>query len=505
MKVGISRTADLWAPDLESASNPALTRKRLGQVFTPEHVARTLVGWVVQCETDRVLDPSCGDGRFLACHRASVGVELDEQEATTARRRAPWALIHQADFFLWASETKERFEAAAGNPPFIRYQQFTGAIRERALGQAAKMGASFNGLTSSWAPFLVVAARLLKPGGKMAFVVPAEIGHAPYAVPALTALCRNFERVRIVAIQEKLFPEISEDTWLLFAESFGGQTDSIELSIVDSFVPAPQPPEPAKTISLNAWKHAGYRLRKFLLPEPLLATYEELSARRSVKRFADLASVGIGYVSGANDFFHFRPSEARLLEIPESLLRVTIRKAEQLPDAVVNRKAVHEWLCHDEAVLLLDLKGVAVPPASVRRYLESEIGQEVRKGYKCRNRNPWFAVPDVRVPHAFLSYMSGRRPVLVRNDAGCVCTNSVHAVVRTGKHGIRQIQRAWKHPLVDLSCELEGHPLGGGMLKLEPREAANIRLPIDGIELGSRDKTALGEAVTQMRRWRHYA
>jgi SAM-dependent methyltransferase len=505
MNVEISHTADLWVPDLGSVSTPALVRKRLGQVFTPEPVARTLVGWVVPRETDRVLDPSCGDGRFLACHRASVGVELDEREATTARHRAPWALIHQADFFLWASETQERFEAAAGNPPFIRYQQFTGAIRERALGGAAKMGTKFNGLTSSWAPFLVVAARLLKPGGNMAFVVPAEIGHAPYAVPALTALCRHFERVRIVAIQEKLFPEISEDAWLLFAESFGGQTDSIELSIVDRFAPAPRPPEPARTVSLNALKQAGYRLRKFLLPGPLLATYEELSARRGVKRFADLARVGIGYVSGANDFFHFRPSEARFLEIPESMLRVTIRKAEQLPDVAVNRNVVHEWLCRDEAVLLLDLKGVATLPPSVRRYLESEIGQKVRKGYKCRNRNPWFAVPDVRVPHAFLSYMSGKRPVLVRNDAGCVCTNSVHAVVRTGRHGVRRIQQAWMHPLVDLSCELEGHPLGGGMLKLEPREAANIRLPIDGMELGPRDSRALADAVTQMRRWRHYA
>jgi hypothetical protein len=452
-----------------------------------------------------MLDPSCGDGRFLACHRASVGVELDEQEATTARRRAPWALIHQRDFFLWASETQERFEAIAGNPPFIRYQHFRGAIRERALGEAAKMGARFNGLTSSWAPFLVVAASLLKPGGRMAFVVPAEIGHAPYAVPALTALCRYFERVCIVAIQEKLFPETSEDAWLLFAEGFGGQTDSVELSTVDSFAFAPRPPEPARTVSLNAWKQSGYRLRKFLLPEPLLATYEELSTRRGVKRFADLASVGIGYVSGANDFFHFRPSEARLLEIPESMLRVTIRKAEQLPDVVVNRNVVREWLHRDEAVLLLDLKGVAAPPPSVRRYLESETAQKVRQGYKCRNRNPWFAVPDVRVPHAFLSYMSGKRPVLVRNDAGCVCTNSVHAVVRTGRHGVRRIQQAWMHPLVDLSCELEGHPLGGGMLKLEPREAANIRLPIDGMELGPRDRRALAEAVTRMRRWRHYA
>jgi adenine-specific DNA-methyltransferase len=505
MRFESSRETDLWARDLDGASHSAVMRKRLGQVFTPESVARTLVSWVVECESDRVLDPSCGDGRFLVCHRASVGVELDEREATTARRRAPWALIHQADFFLWASETQERFEAAAGNPPFIRYQQFTGAVRERALREAAKMGARFSGLASSWAPFLVVAASLLKPGGRMAFVVPAEIGHAPYAVPALTALCNHFSRVRIVAIQQKLFPEISEDAWLLFAEGCGGTTDSIELSIVENFVPVSRPPVPNKVVSMKAWREAGHRLRKFLLPEPLLGTYEELSMRPGVRRLADLADVGIGYVSGANDFFHLRPSEARFLRIPESVLRVTVRKAEQLPEAVVTRRIVHDWLGRDEAVLLLDLKGVAEPPPSVRRYLDSEVGREVRKGYKCRNRSPWYAVPDVRVPDAFLSYMSGRRPVLVRNEAGCVCTNSVHAVKRKGARRVRDIQEAWKHPLVDLSCELEGHPLGGGMLKLEPREAENVRLPIDGMELHSSERKALMDAIIQMRRWRHYA
>jgi adenine-specific DNA-methyltransferase len=31
--------------------------------------------------------------------------------------------------------------------------------------------------------FLVTTASLLKQGGRLAFVVPAEIGHAPYAAP----------------------------------------------------------------------------------------------------------------------------------------------------------------------------------------------------------------------------------------------------------------------------------------------------------------------------------
>lgn len=480
-------------------------RKRLGQVFTPEEIARTLVEWVIERENDRLLDPACGDGRFVACHHASVGVEVDKVGAEIAHRRAPWALIHEADFFVWASETRERFEAAAGNPPFIRYQHFTGSIRERALKEASKLGAKFNRLTSSWAPFLVVTAGLLKPGGRMAFVVPAEIGHAPYAIPVLSTLCDHFEQVKVVAIREKLFPDLSEDAWLLFARGFGGHTDSIELSVREQFVPSPYPTRTTKRVTLRAWREAGCRLRKFLLPDDCLAVYQDLISRSSVVRFGEVAQAGIGYVSGANEFFHLRPSEARAYGFPKQVLRVTIRKAEQLPDIRVDVKTINRWLRSDDPVLLLDLNGVTDLTPEFRHYLDSTRGREVREGYKCRNRNPWYVVPDVRVPDAFLSYMSGTRPALVRNDAGCVCTNSVHAVFSKSGFSIRRLQQAWSHPLVDLSCEMEGHPLGGGMLKLEPREAGNVRLPIQSLSLHSLETTRLHDATQEMRRWRHYA
>lgn len=480
-------------------------RKRLGRVFTPGDVARTLVNWVVRRSGDRLLDPACGDGRFVVCHRATVGVEVDKESAVIARHRAPWALIHEADFFVWASETRERFEAAAGNPPFIRYQHFSGAVRERAIKEAARLGAKFSRLSSSWAPFLVVTARLLKPGGRMAFVVPAEIGHAPYAAPVLETFCRNFEQVRVVVIREKVFPQLSEDAWLLYAGGFGGQTDFIELSVVERFAPSRELPPVRQCVSLQAWRAAGCRLRRFLLPDDQVALYDDLASRSGVVRLGEVAHAGIGYVSGANDFFHLRPSEAAERGIPRKVLKVAVRKAEQLPATKVDGKTVETWLGNDEPILLLDLNAVSELTPELRRYVDSDRGMVARKAYKCRVREPWYAVPDVRVPDAFLSYMSGTRPSLVRNEARCVCTNSVHAVCLKGPFDMRAVQRAWQHPLVALSCELEGHPLGGGMLKLEPREAAQVRLPLKAIHLNAQEATILEEATRELRRWRHYA
>lgn len=197
------------------------SQKEAVAYYTPDLVVVRLIHWVVRHAQDRMLDPACGDGRFIAGHRYSVGIEQNGDAARQAITRAPWARVYEDEFFTWASTTSERFECAVGNPPFIRYQSFKGEVRSRALQLCLCLGVPFTGLTSSWAPFLVEAANLLVPGGRMAFVVPAEIGHAPYAAPLLEYLVARFAAVHIVAVRDKLFPELSEDCWLLYAEGFG--------------------------------------------------------------------------------------------------------------------------------------------------------------------------------------------------------------------------------------------------------------------------------------------
>jgi len=53
--------------------------------------------------------------------------------------------------------------------------------------------------------------------------------------PLLEYLCQHFDRVGVVALREKLFPEISEDAWLLYCDGFGGCTTEIEWSCHDRF------------------------------------------------------------------------------------------------------------------------------------------------------------------------------------------------------------------------------------------------------------------------------
>jgi adenine-specific DNA-methyltransferase len=485
--------------------NKQLNQKQAGAYYTPDAVVQTLSQWAVRNESDRLIDPACGDGRFIAGHRNAVGIEQDGRAAGDAIARAPWALVHEGDFFSWAAETTERFECAVGNPPFIRYQHFTGQVRARALELCGRLGANFSGLTSSWAPFIAATVGLLKPGGRLAFVVPAEIGHAPYAAPLLDFLVERFALVHVMAVRAKLFPELSEDCWLLYAEGHGGSTDHIRFTAVERFAPSAHPPRGFVRVGIAEWRHAwNRRLRPFLLRFDVRDLYRQVAGREDTRRLGDFANVGIGYVSGANEFFHLRPSEALRLDIPWSFLHTSVRNGRALTSSRLTQGLVDRWKRDDEPVLLLKISKDAELPQSVRRYLETDAGQAARTAYKCRVRDPWYAVPDVRVPDFFLTYMAGLEPSLVRNDAQCTCTNSVHAVRIKAGDGVAKYFPAWKSPFVQLSCEIEGHPLGGGLLKLEPREATQVMLPAP-TTLKRVNPALIEEAVGTMRQWRHYA
>ena len=481
------------------------SRKETGGYYTPERVVSTLVRWAVRDETDRLLDPSCGDGRFISEHRNSFGVERDAAAAGAAKERAPDALVHEGDFFAWAAHTGERFECAAGNPPFIRYQTFKGEMRARALRLCASLGAVFSGLTSSWAPFLVAAAGLLRPGGRMAFVVPAEIGHASYAAPLLDYLAARFDTVHVVAIREKIFPHLSEDCWLLHTEGFGGATSEIRFSVLERFESLPRPPRPASVVAVDEWRRVwNCRLRPWLLSDSERFLYRRVAEHSESRRFGSIASVGIGYVSGANRFFHLRPSEAEARQIPAAFLHPTVRNGRALPPRELTKRSVERWRRADEPMMLLRIGKRAELPGSVRHYLETEDGKRAREAFKCRTRNPWYSVPDVHVPDFFLTYMSGLAPILVRNSAAATCTNTVHGVRVRDRDAVRRMIGGWDTSFVRLSCEIEGHPLGGGVLKLEPGEAARIVFPSPDLLSGLPDPEIEG-ALSTLRTWRHHA
>jgi hypothetical protein len=82
-------------------------------------------------------------------------------------------------------------------------------------------------------------------------------------------------------------------------------------------------------------------------------------------RLLQFADIGIGYVSGNNEFFHLTPSEAKRLKIPKEFLHPSVRNGRALPSRITNDTG-DGWEKADERMLLLRLRKEDELPLTVR-------------------------------------------------------------------------------------------------------------------------------------------
>jgi adenine-specific DNA-methyltransferase len=199
-------------------------RKARGAFFTPSGITQHIADWAIRTTADKVLEPSTGEAAFLsaAVDPTVHGVEIHAPSARAAfeniSRAGGRSEITVKDFFL-VKATPE-FDAVIGNPPFIRYQEWTGTQRDRARFAALHQGVALTGLSSSWAAFVAHSAGFLRPGGRLGLVLPAELLSVNYAAPIRRFLLENFASVELVVFDEQVFPDAEADTVLVKADGW---------------------------------------------------------------------------------------------------------------------------------------------------------------------------------------------------------------------------------------------------------------------------------------------
>ncbi len=459
-----------------------LEAKARGAFYTPDELTRFLARWAIRAADDRVLEPACGDGAFITAvtqRFATLGVddlaerliaiEREPDEARKALALAPDARVLTSNFFDVEPTSLPSMDAVIGNPPYIRYHAFTGTDREKGLSRARVQGVELTRLASSWAHFVVHAVGFLGPAGRLALVLPAELLHTDYGQPVRDLLLRRFGSVIVVAFDRGVFSDAQVDAVLLLASP----DDRRGLRVVRV------PDERA----LDALDVDAYADLATVTPAPRWSravdvgagsVYDDLLASGIAVPLGTLASVDIGFVSGANDFFILSREEAEQRGFPADILTPTVRRPGDIPGLLCSEGDVR---------LLLDLAHRPVPSDDrVLAYLDEGEASGIPLRYKCRVRRPWYAVPLPRSkPDAFLPYMTHLGPRLIVNDVGAWSSNLLHGVT----FGLlspppRALASAMASSITLLSAEIEGRAYGGGVLKLETKEAERVLVPIDG-------------------------
>lgn len=481
--VGVRQTGGMIDRSESAAADNPVLRKARGAFFTPEPITRFLADWAIRSGGDTVLEPSAGDAAFLveAVRRLREhglaaphvnGVEIHEHSAGLATRRVAEAGgsadITVGDFFLVQPDA--RYSVVIGNPPYIRYQDFSGAARTASREAALKAGVALTALASSWAAFTIHSALFLTPGGRMGLVLPAELLSVNYASAVRQFLFDRFRSVELVMFTERVFPEAEADVVLLMADGFDeGPTDHATIyQAQDADALATLGVPLTWTPSDPSGKWTGLLVAADAV--------EPLRRLRATGYFTDLQHWGettLGMVTGNNRYFALSPARVDELGLSrKDLVRLSPPGSAHLRGLELSRGDVTRLGRAGKATWMF--RPSDTPSPAAQAYIHAGEVAGVNNAYKCRIRKHWYRVPLVPAADLLLTCMNADTPRLTTNSAGVHHLNSVHGVYlheQVRDLGRELLPVASLNSLTLLNAEMVGRSYGGGILKLEPREA----------------------------------
>ncbi|MDE0453541.1 MAG: N-6 DNA methylase [Gammaproteobacteria bacterium] len=243
-------------------------RKALGQFFTGMKVSRLLAHLAIDDNTKRVLDPMAGGGDLLdaVCEslkeRGRNNLELDAIEihsgsANLCERRLQilsnghdgvgFRVIHGDAFSTRAHKSLpgNTYDLVIANPPYVRYQALNGrgeSVRcglEQIISEVLEgpirdvwgtLAACYSGHSDLSVPAWILCGLLVRPGGRLAMVVPATWRSRAYADIVRYLLLRAFALELVIEdTHPGWFPDALVGTHLVVARRLSNEVAAVPL------------------------------------------------------------------------------------------------------------------------------------------------------------------------------------------------------------------------------------------------------------------------------------
>lgn len=473
-------------------------QKLRGGYYTPPDLAVFLARWVKGISPKRILEPSCGDGAFFEAlgqvggfgKTEVLGFELEPEEAAKAQARAKAvglksAKVRSEDFLQWAidhfDDGCEKFDAIVGNPPFVRYQYLPEPFQVCAAQIFKTLALPFTKHTNAWVSFILASMALLRPGGRLAMVVPAEIIHVTHAQSLRSYLGRECRRLVIIDPEEIWFSDTLQGAVILMVEKKHSEMDKTEglgmypvkgrefLNLDPSTVFYSPQVINGKTVQ-GKWTRA-------LLDVETRSLFDEIAAYKEVHLFSEIAQVDVGIVTGANKFFLVADEVVKdhklgkwahpMFGRSEHCPGVIYDDRQHAANAAKGNPTNFLWFNEDEHKVT----------ASAKAYIGIGEEQSLHTRYKCRIRKPWYKVPSVYSTEVGMLKRAHDTPRLILNRIGAYTTDTAYRI-RTLGVSAEKLVSCFINPITALSAELEGRHYGGGVLELIPSEIEKLLIPL---------------------------
>jgi adenine-specific DNA-methyltransferase len=466
----------------------ATAEKLRGGFYTPEPIAEFVLRWGINGSTDfDILEPSCGDGVFLeqlknlkSKYNSITAIEFDEVEAKKADKiELKNKQLINDDFHTYCNNTLKRFDLVVGNPPYIRFQFFDRNQQAEAGDIFIKAGLKYSKLTNAWVSFVVGSSLLLKDkGGKIGFVLPAEILQVSFALQLRKFIAQFYNKINIISFEKLVFPDIQQEVVLLLCEKNGTKEHNIEhIELKDASelktLDTARLKSPQKKIDFKSNKWTFY-----FLEQEEIDFLENIAKKRDIATLGKYAKVEVGITTGSNDFFTVPLTTVEEYTL-QDYAKPMVGRSVQVNSVVFTKedwkknkfsKAKAHLLTFPDKENLIQNNGAV-------KYIAYGESLDIHKGYKTGIRNDWFVVPSLKISDALFIRRNNLYPRLIINEAEAYTTDTMHRVFVKPNTDINALTASYYNSLSLAFAEVSGRSHGGGVLELMPNEAEKILLP----------------------------
>ncbi len=480
------------------------SKKLRGGYYTPQAITDFICKWAITKPTQKVLEPSCGDGNFIesAIRRFKElgvsekklfglikGIELVEDEAEKSKKKvAKYGLnsttILNTDFFNYISNAngEAHFDVVVGNPPFIRYQNFPEEQREVAFKMMEKMNLHPNKLTNIWVPFLVISASKLNRFGKLAMVIPTELFQVKYAAETRVFLSKFFSRITIVTFKKLVFADIQQEIVLMLCEKDVTTNKGIRVLELNNLSELNSIEiDKIHKAEVKILDHSTEKWTKYFLDTDEIELLRKIKADIRIKPCSDIMEVDVGLVTGRNEFFMLSKEVVSKWKLKSHTTKV-VSKSNHFKGIIYSDEDFEQNVEDNNPVQLFlpEKKDYALLPKVCREYISYGELMNFHTGYKCRIRKQWYITPSLWSPNAFVLRQVGDYPKLIVNKTDASSTDTIHRVRFKTKVKPENIALSYLNSLTFAFSEIMGRSYGGGVLTFEPTEIEEIPLPLLG-------------------------
>lgn len=466
-----------------------------GQFWTPEWVADAMVAYVLRDGATQIFDPAVGEGVFFHAAKRLVqsrgqeivlrGTELDahliEHKLPVDFSASELDGIAHRDFVL--EPPQEQFSAIVANPPYIRHHRLSPAYK-KGLKEFVEsfLDCKIDGRAGLHIYFLLRALQLLKPEGRLAFIVPSDTFEGVFSPSLWGWISRKYLIESVVTFTSEATPFPGVDTNAVIVcirnlppvtEYFWAQCSQANSPILKQWLGGDLGIGVSPFLQIERRK-VGEWVSRGLARSHTPSTEEFAS-------LGDLVKVMRGVATGANEYFFLTQLQARELRISEEFLRLAVGRTRDVDSAELTAESMVALSTKGRPTLLFSPDGRVMNdfPEAVRAYLEKGEMLDFSSRTLIATRRPWYKM-ECRVPPPFLFAYLGRRNVrFIRNRVGVIPLTGflcIYPKNQSGEH-IEKLWQLFKHPEMLDGLASVGKSYGSGAIKVEPRSLERLPIP----------------------------